>query len=61
MLESDLKRRKLSFLPAKKQACLWSDFIVGASREAAECIIEKHRLVFSRTQNVGPVTKGESL
>ena len=31
-----------------------SDFVIGASLEAAEAVIKKYRWIFPRTQNVGP-------
>ena len=31
-----------------------SDFVIGASLEAAEAVIKKYRSIFPRAQNVGP-------
>ena len=46
--------KKTILLACEKAGLSMSDFIVGASLEAAECITEKYRSVFPRAQNVGP-------
>ena len=48
------EEKETILLACEKAGLSMSDFIVGASLEAAECITEKYRSIFPRTQNVGP-------
>jgi uncharacterized protein (DUF1778 family) len=48
------EEKETILIACNKAGLSMSDFVMGASLEAAECIIGKYRSKFSRTQNVGP-------
>ena len=48
------EEKETILIACNKAGLSMSDFVMGASLEAAECIIGKYRSKFPRTQNVGP-------
>ena len=48
------EEKETILIACKKAGLSISDFVMGASLEAAEAIIKKYRSIFPRTQNVGP-------
>jgi uncharacterized protein (DUF1778 family) len=48
------EEKETILIACKKTGLSISDFVMGASLEAAEAVIKKYRSVFPRAQNVGP-------
>ena len=48
------EEKETILIACKKTGLSISDFVMGASLEAAEAVIKKYRSIFPRTQNVGP-------
>ena len=48
------EEKETIMIACKKTGLSISDFVMGASLEAAEAVIKKYRSIFPRTQNVGP-------
>ena len=48
------EEKETIMIACKKTGLSISDFVMGASLEAAEAVIKKYCSIFPRTQNVGP-------
>ena len=48
------EEKETILIACNKAGLSMSDFVMGASLEAAEAVIKKYRSIFPRAQNVGP-------